>query len=174
MLKQTFAAVMLILCAATARADAQGAYRAKNLMNDLVAVSTDLAKEALRDAEILRRLVDAARALDDWQQQAAVSKALDAIHKAEQLAGQPPFNPRVQILVQRALDAVKPAQSSTMNIDQQKIRNDLRARSIEPMRQIVSEDIGTLARLTSQLTDITNVVAKATSATSAAALGQSE
>jgi hypothetical protein len=173
-MKRMIAAAVLMLWAATARADAQASYRAKNLINDLLSVSTDLSKEALRDAEILRRLIDAARALDDWQQNAAVSKALDAIHKAEQLAGQPPFNPRVQILVQRAYDVVKPAQSSTMNIDQQKIRNELRARAIEPMRQIVSEDIGTLARLTSQLTDITNTVAKATSTASAAALGQSE
>jgi len=173
-MKRTVAAVAVMLCAMTARADAQASYRAKNLINDLLAVSTDLSKEAMRDAEVLRRLIDAARALDDWQQQAAVSKALDAIGKAEQLAAQPPFNPRVQILVQRARDAVKPAQASSMNIDQQKIRNELRARAVEPMRQIVSEDIGTLARLTSQLTDITNNVAKATASASAAALGQSE
>jgi hypothetical protein len=173
-MKRAMAALTLMLCAATARADSGQSFRAKNLINDLLSVSTELSKEATRDAEVLRRLIDSARALDDWQQQAAVSKALDAIGKAEQLAAQPPFNPRVQILVQRARDAVKPAQSSTMNIDQQKIRNELRARSVEPMRQIVSEDIGTLARLTSQLTDITNNVAKATASASAAALGQSE
>src|ERR1043165_3626279 len=158
-MKRTVAAVAVMLCAMTARADAQASYRAKNLINDLLSVSTDLSKEAMRDAEVLRRLVDAARALDDWQQHAAVSKALDAIAKAQQLAAQQPFNPRVTQLVQRAYDVVHPAQSSSMNIDQQKI---------------VSEDIGTLARLTSQLTDITNNVAKATSAASAAALGQSE
>jgi hypothetical protein len=167
-------AIAALLIAMTARADTQASYRAKNLINDLLSVSTDLSKEAMRDAEVLRRLVDAARALDDWQQHAAVSKALDAIAKAQQLAAQQPFNPRVTQLVQRAYDVVHPAQSSSMNIDQQKIRNELRARAIEPMRQIVSEDIGTLARLTSQLTDITNNVAKATSAASAAALGQSE
>jgi hypothetical protein len=165
-------AVMLL--ALTARGDQQGSYRAKNLINDLVAVSTELSKEAMRDAEVLRRLVDAARALDDWQQHAAVSKALDAIGKAEQLAAQPPFNPRVQRVVRLAREAVQPAQNSSMNIDQMKIRNELRGRSIEPMRQIVSEDIGTLARLTSQLTEITNLVAKATASASAAALGQSE
>lgn len=173
-MKKAMAALTLMLCAATARADSGQAYRAKNLINDLLQVSTELSKEAMRDAEVLRRLIDAARALDDWQQNAAVSKALDAIGKAEQLAAQPPFNPRVKILVDRARAAVAPAQSSTMNIDQQKIRNELRGRAVEPMRQIVSEDIGTLARLTSQLTDITNNVAKATASTSATALGQSE
>ena len=174
-MKRAMAALTLMMvCAATARADAGQSYRAKNLINDLLAVSTELSKEAMRDAEVLRRLIEAARALDDWQQNAAVSKALDAIAKADQLAHQPPFNPRVQILVQRAYDAVKPAQNSSMNIDQMKIRNELRGRSVEPMRQIVSEDIGTLARLTSQLTDITNNVAKATAAASATALGQSE
>lgn len=173
-MKRAIAAIAVMLCAWTARADAQASYRARNLINDLLSVSTDLSKEAMRDAEILRRLVDAARALDDWQQHAAVSKALDAIAKAQQLAGQQPFNPRVTQIVQRAYDIVHPAQSSSMNIDQMKIRAELRGRAIEPMRQIVSEDIGMLARLTSQLTDITNNVAKATASASAAALGQSE
>src|ERR1043165_9119776 len=150
-MKRTVAAVAVMLCAMTARADAQASYRAKNLINDLLSVSTDLSKEAMRDAEVLRRLVDAARALDDWQQHAAVSKALDAIAKAQQLAAQQPFNPRGTQLVQRAYDVVPPAQRRSVNIDQKKTRNGPRARAMEPMRQIVSEDIGTLARLTSQL-----------------------
>ena len=61
-----------------------------------------------------------------------------------------------------------------MNIDQMKLRGELRGRCIEPMRQVVSEDIGGLARVTSQLTDVTNVIAKAMASASAAALGQSE
>jgi len=173
-MKRTLAAMAVMFFAVTASADQQAAYRAKNLMNDLLAVSTDLSKEAIRDAEILRRLIDAARALDDWQQNTAVAKALDHIHKAEQLAAQPPVNPRVSALVRWAREAVQPAQNSPMNVDQMKIRSELRTRSIEPMRQVAAEEINLLARLTSQLTDITNVVAKSMASASGTALGQSE
>ena len=162
-----------MLFALTARADQQSIYRIRGLLDDLGRLTTDLAKEASRDAEILRRLVDAARALDDWQKNNGVSKALDAIGKAEQLAAQPP-NPRVMKLVKNARDIVQPAHDSPMNIDQMRLRSELRARAIEPMRQVVSEDIGALARVTSQLTDVTNVVAKAMASASAAALGQTE
>jgi len=173
-MKRTLTAVAVMLFALTARADQQSIYRIRGLLDDLGRLTTDLAKEANRDAEILRRLVDAARALDDWQKNNGVSKALDAIGKAEQLAAQQPPNPRVMKLVKNAHDIVQPARESTMNIDQMKLRGELRGRAIEPMRQIVSEDIGALARVTSQLTDVTNVVAKAMASASAAALGQTE
>lgn len=173
-MKRTFAAVTMMLFALTARADTQSVARLRYLLDDLGRLSVDVSKDATRDAEILRRLVDAARALDDWQKNNGVSKALDAIGKAEQLAAQTPPNPRVVKLVKNARDIVEPARESTMNIDQMKLRNELRARSIEPMRQVVAEDIGTLARITSQLTDVTNTIAKAMASASAAALGQSE
>jgi lipopolysaccharide biosynthesis regulator YciM len=172
-MKRTLTAVALMLLALAARADQASIYRIRGLLDDLGRLTTDLTKEANRDAEILRRLVDASRALDDWQKNNGVSKALDAIGKAEQLAAQPP-NPRVMKLVKNARDIVEPARESTMNIDQMKLRGELRARAIEPMRQVVSEDIGALARVTSQLTDVTNVVAKAMASASAAALGQTE
>ena len=173
-MKRTLTAVALMLFALTARADQQSIYRIRGLLDDLGRITTDLAKEANRDAEILRRLTDAARALDDWQKNNGVSRALDAIGKAEQLAAQPPLNPRVQKLVKNAREIVQPAHDSPMNIDQMKLRGELRGRAIEPMRQIVSEDIGALARVTSQLTDVTNVIAKAMASASAAALGQTE
>ena len=168
------AAAALLLFALAARADQQTVFRVRGLLDELGRLTTDLSKEAMRDAEVLRRLVDAARALDDWQKNNGVSKALDAIGKAAQLASQQPPNPRVVRLCQVAHDIVAPARESTINIDPTRIRGELRARSIEPMRQIVSEDIGALARVTSQLTDVTNVIAKSTASASAAALGQSE
>ena len=173
-MKRTLALIAAMLFAVNASADQAAAYRAKNLMNDLLAVSTDLSKEAIRDAEVLRKLIDAARALDDWQQSSAVSKALDNIAKAEQLAGQGPFNPRVQYAVRMARQIVQPAHDSPMNIDQMKIRNDLRSRSVDPMRQVVAEEINTLARLMSQLSEISGLVAKSVASSSAAALGQAE
>jgi hypothetical protein len=173
-MKRTLTAVAVMLFALTARADQQSIYRIRGLLDDLGRITTDLAKEANRDAEILRRLTDAARALDDWQKNNGVSRALDAIGKAEQLAAQQPLSPRVQKIVKNARDIVQPAHDSPMNIDQMKLRGELRGRAIEPMRQIVSEDIGALARVTSQLTDVTNVIAKAMASASVAALGQTE
>jgi lipopolysaccharide biosynthesis regulator YciM len=173
-MKRTLTAVAVMLFALTARADQQSIYRIRGLLDDLGRITTDLAKEANRDAEILRRLTDAARALDDWQKNNGVSRALDAIGKAEQLAAQWPLSPRVQKIVKNARDIVQPAHDSPMNIDQMKLRGELRGRAIEPMRQIVSEDIGALARVTSQLTDVTNVIAKAMASASVAALGQTE
>jgi hypothetical protein len=173
-MKRTLTVAAVMLFALTARADQQSIFRIRGLLDDLGRITTDLAKEANRDAEILRRLVDAARALDDWQKNNGVSRALDAIGKAEQLAAQQPLNPRVQRIVKAAREIVQPAHDSPMNIDQMKLRGELRGRAIEPMRQIVSEDIGALARVTSQLTDVTNVIAKAMASASAAALGQTE
>jgi hypothetical protein len=173
-MKRTLTAVAVMLFALAARADQQSIYRIRGLLDDLGRITTDLAKEANRDAEILRRLTDAARALDDWQKNNGVSRALDAIGKAEQLAAQQPLSPRVQKIVKNARDIVQPAHDSPMNIDQMKLRGELRGRAIEPMRQIVSEDIGALARVTSQLTDVTNVIAKAMASASVAALGQTE
>ncbi|HEV2722275.1 MAG TPA: hypothetical protein VG323_19810 [Thermoanaerobaculia bacterium] len=173
-MKRTFAVMAVMLFVLAARADQQSVARLRYLLDDLGRLSVDVSKDATRDAEILRRLVDAARALDDWQKNNGVSKALDAIGKAEQLATQTPPNPRVVKLVKNARDVVEPARESTMNIDPMKLRGELRARSIEPMRQVVAEDIGSLARITSQLTDVTNMIAKAMASASAAALGQSE
>lgn len=173
-MRRTMAVAAMLLFALAARADQQTVFRVRGLLDELGRLTTDLSKEAMRDAEVLRRLVDAARALDDWQKNNGVSKALDAIGKAEQLAAQQPANPRVTRLCQAARAIVEPARESTINIDPTRIRGELRGRSIEPMRQIVSEDIGALARVTSQLTDVTNVIAKSTASASAAALGQSE
>src|ERR1044071_1146762 len=173
-MKRTMAAMAVMLFALTARADQQTVYRLRALLDDLGRFSADLTKEANRDAEILRRLTDAARALDDWQKNNGVSKGMDAIGKAQQLATQQPQNPKVQRIVQAAHDIVAPARESSMNIDQMKLRGELRGRCMEPMRQVVPEDIGGLARVTSQLTDVTNVIAKAMASASAAALGQTE
>ena len=139
-MKRTCAKIVVMLFALTARADPQSVARLRYLLDDILRLSTDVSKEATRDAEILRRLVDAARALDDWQKNNGVSKALDAIGKAEQLATQTPQNRRVVKLVKNARDIVVPARESTMNIDQMKLRGELRARAIEPMRQVVAEE----------------------------------
>jgi len=173
-MKRTFVVIAALLIAVTAQADPQTVFRLRALLDDLGRMSTDLTKEANRDAEILRRLTDAARALDDWQKNNGVSKAMDNIGKASQLAAQSPQNPKVTRIVQIAQEIVAPAKESSMNIDQMKLRGELRARCIEPMRQVVAEDIGGLARVTSQLTDVTNVIAKAMASASAAALGQTE
>src|SRR5438874_11352913 len=58
-MKRTLTAVAVMLFALTARADQQSIYRIRGLLDDLGRLATDLAKEANRDAEILRRLVDA-------------------------------------------------------------------------------------------------------------------
>src|ERR1043166_6335792 len=120
-MKRTMAAMAVMLFALTARADQQTVYRLRALLDDLGRFSADLTKEA-------NRLADAARAPDDWQKNNGVSKAMDAIGKAAQLASQQPQNPKVQRIVQAAHDIVAPAREGSMNIDKMKIRGELRRR----------------------------------------------
>jgi hypothetical protein len=161
--------VMMFSLAATVRAEQRAAATANNALNDLLRASTDLANEAQRDGEILRLLRDASRALDDFQQNTAIAKALENIRKAEQLAAQ--SSQRVAIAVQMAKSIVGPAADSPSSADLPKLREQLRSRPIEQMREVVAEEIGLLARLAARVSDVSGLMTKAVASASATTLG---
>jgi hypothetical protein len=161
--------VLMASLAATVRADQRAATIAGNALDDLLRASSDLAKEVQRDGEILRLLRDASRALDDFQSNTAVSKALDNIGKAEQLAAQ--SSPRVGIAVKMARSIVGPAADSPSSADLPKMREQLRSRPIEQMREVVAEEISVLARLATKVSDVSGLMTKAVASASATTLG---
>lgn len=96
------------------------------------------------------------------------------INKAEQLAGQQPFNPRVRQAVSAAKDIIAPAKESPAGADLAKIRAQLHARPIELMRDVVAEDLQILASLTTQVADLSSVIARGVAGASGAVLGRGE
>jgi hypothetical protein len=167
-----FVVLLLTLFPMTLGADDRSVALARNSLDNLLLTSSELSKEAQRDGEILRLLREASRSLDDWQKNNAVSKALDNISKAEQLVRQPPVaNPRVRLAVMAARQIVAPAKESAMSVDLAKLRGALQARPIEQMREVVAGEISVLARLATQVSDVSGILTKAVAAASATTLG---
>lgn len=163
---RTIAFATLFVVASTALADPAAATRARNALNDVMAASTELSKQAQRDVEVLRLMRDAARSLDDFQVNNAISKALDDIHKAEQFASQPPYTPEVRKAVALARRIVEPAQSSPSAEILPKLRAQLEGGPIETLRAVVGDDVNLLAQVAVQLADASNLVTKAVAAAS--------
>ena len=164
--------VLLLIAFAVAtpgHADQRSAAQARFALDTLLQSTTDLTKEAQRDGEILRLLREASRNLDNWQPNTAISKALDNIGKAQQLAGA--SSQRVQEAVLAAKQIVEPAKESPSSADLPKIREQLRARPIEQMREVVANEISLLARLATQVSDISGLITKAVASASATTLG---
>lgn len=165
--------VVLFLVAANASAiDPQTLARARRSMDDLNRVSSDIAQATQRDAEILRHLRAAARGLDDWQKNVAVSKAADSISKAVQLSAR--SSERVRQAVGAAKEIIEPAKASPNGADLSKLRAELHARPIEQMRQVVGEEMDVLARISTQVADIASILTKAVADASSATLGRGD
>jgi hypothetical protein len=166
----SFLVVVLLLAAANVAAiDPQTLARARRSMDDLNRISTDIAQETQRDAEILRHLRAASRGLDDWQKNVAVSKAADSISKAVQLAAR--SSQRVKQAVQVAQEIIGPAKASPNGADLVKLRAELHARPIEQMRLVVAEEMDVLARISTQVADIASILTKAVADASSSTLG---
>src|SRR5688572_12651008 len=102
--------LLFLLPANLNAADPQMLARARHAMDDLSRISTALAQDTQRDAEILRHLRASARALDDWQKNVAISKAADSISKATQLSARSSL--RVKQIVAVAREIIEPAKAS--------------------------------------------------------------
>lgn len=166
------AIALLVLVPILARADQRNANVARNSLSDLLASATELSKEAQRDAEVLKLIREAARSLDDFQQNAAVSKALDNIGKAEQLLRQQPIaSQRVAQAVIFACEIVTPAKESPTSVDLSKIRAELHSRPIEQLRGVVAEEISVLARTASQVAEVSGILTRAVASASTSSLG---
>ena len=163
--------LVALTAAASAGADPIIVSRARNSVADLTNTVNVLVKEAQRDAEVLRYLREAARSLDDWQKNNAVAGALTNITRAEQLAAQPPITPRVTQAVTIARQIVAPARESAMSADLLKLRGELQSRPIEQMRGIVAEEVGVLADLAAQLSDVSSTLTKSVAASTSTTLG---
>jgi hypothetical protein len=163
--------VAVMLIASVAAADPISVSRARNSLADLTAMANDLAKEAQRDAAVLAYLREAAKSLDDWQQNNAVAGAMNNIGQAGKLAAQAPVSPRVVQIVSAAKEIVEPATHSAMTADLQKIRGELLARPVEQMRGIVAEEIGVLAQMAAKVSDISGILTKSVAASTAVTLG---
>jgi hypothetical protein len=158
---------LLLFAATSAAADPIMANRARMMVENLNAAVTDLTKEAQHDAEVLRLLREASKSLDDFQKNNAVEKAMDNIGKAERLGG----TPRVTQAVLFAKKIVEPARESAMSADFPKMRAELQARPIEMMRGIVAEEVGGLAQIAAQLSDVSGAVTHAIAAATSTTLG---
>lgn len=173
MMRSLLVMMVLVCTIPTAQADSRALVQARNALNDLQNAANELAREAQRDAEILRLLSDASRSLDDWQKNNALAGAQEMASKADQLAGRPPFpNPQVRQATRAARAILEPAQESPMTADLQKLREQLEARPIRWMRDVVADETGELADLTTQVTAVSGILAKALAGTSSAILGR--
>jgi hypothetical protein len=175
-MKRVLLFLAIVVCTiSTVQADSRAVAQAKNALNDLQSAATELAREAQRDAEILRLLSDANQNLDDWQKNSALADALERVTKAEQLAGRPPFSqPRIRQAVRVAREILEPAQKSPMTADLQKLREQMNLRPISWVRDVVADETSELADLTTQVTAVCGVLAKALAGTSSAMLGRRE
>lgn len=163
--------VLVLFVSLSASADPPTVARTRNALSDVMMSAGELSKEAQRDAEVLRLLREAARSLDDWQANNAVSRASDQIGRAEQIAAQPPYDPRVRKAVASARAITDPAHASPSAEDLQRLRGLLQARSIDTMRAVVAEDVTMLAQLAAQLAEVSSMVTKAVAAATSTSVG---
>lgn len=164
-----------LLWAASARADQANLSRAQMHMRSLQESVQALAREADRDAEVLRVLVEAGRAMDDWQKNNAIASALERVTKAEQYVRQPPpADFRIRNAVSGARELLEKAKESPSMVDLQQTRNEFHRRSVGPTREVVAKEIHDLAQLSTQLADASALISRALAGATSAALSRVE
>ena len=167
--------LLTALIASAAQAQPRLMAQAENAIRNLQAASSELAKVADRDAEVLRVLIEAGRALDDWQKNNAMAKALERVGTAEQYVSRPPSaDRRILRAVAQARVLLEPAQQSPTSADLQKLRQDFHRGPVSLTREVVAEEIADLARLSTQLADTSALISKALAGATGAALSRAE
>lgn len=150
-------------------------HMAENAIRNLQSASSELARAADRDAEVLRVLIEATRAMDDWQKNNAMAAALERVGKAEQYVRQLPMaDPRIRKAVVEARALLEPAQKSPTSTDLHKLRQDFHRGPVNLTREVVAEEIADLARPSTQLADTSALISKALAGATGAALSRAE
>jgi hypothetical protein len=147
-------------------------FRAQRMLDDLNHLSTGAAQVVHRDADILRHLRAASRALDDWQKHVAVSKAADNISKAVQLSAQ--SSGAVRKICNDAAEIIGPAKSSPQSADLMQLRDALQNGPVEAMRTVVAEEMDVLARISTRMSELSSILTKAIADASSATLGKGD
>lgn len=154
-MKAATALLFLFLLSRDVLADTQQVSRARASLQELQTLTTELAKESARDAEVLRLLSDAARSLEDWQTNAAYSQAVDDVGKAEQLIGRPPaVNPTLRQAVTAAREVIESIKDDPSAADWAVVRTTFHNRALDPAREVVSEEMHSLATLAVYVSDV--------------------
>lgn len=168
--KSAFLFVALFVVASQLSADQQAVTRARHSLNELQLLTTQLAKESQRDAEVLRLLTDAARSLDDWQTNAAFAEAVENVAKAQQLVDRAPAaTPELRQAVVAAREILDDIAADPSAANWAKVRTDLHERSLDRVRNIVSEEMHALATLAVLVSDVIADLTEALADGSAAA-----